>query len=235
MLEALEAIKTNDAEIKALGIQLTVSMCEELMRNGINFFHFYTLNLERSVSSILTKLGVQEMAVLKKGLPWKGSRSNLAGDAEAVRPIHWANRYKSYIQRTTTWDEFPNGRWGDNRSPAFGELSDIHVFRSVGSPEARRAMWGETLLSFQDVYHVFQQYVEGKIPMLPWCEEPLQGETASIVRQLARLNAAGVLTINSQPAVNGESSLHPTFGWGGPGGRVYQKAYGINFLHPFLA
>jgi hypothetical protein len=37
---------------------------------------------------------------------------------EDVRPIHWANRPKSYIKRTITWDEFPNGRWGDNRSPA---------------------------------------------------------------------------------------------------------------------
>jgi len=38
--------------------------------------------------------------------------------SEEVRPINWANRPKSYIKRTITWDEFPNGRWGDNRSPA---------------------------------------------------------------------------------------------------------------------
>lgn len=46
---------------------------------------------------------------------------------EDVRPIFWANRPKSYLQRTATWDEFPNGRWGDSRSPAFGELTDYHV------------------------------------------------------------------------------------------------------------
>jgi hypothetical protein len=27
---------------------------------------------------------------------------------EEVRPINWANRPKSYVMRTETWDEFPN-------------------------------------------------------------------------------------------------------------------------------
>ncbi|CAM9644273.1 unnamed protein product [Choristocarpus tenellus] len=42
---------------------------------------------------------------------------------------------------------------------------------------------------------------------------------------LGAINRRGFLTINSQPAVNGAPSNHPTFGWGGGGGRVYQKAY----------
>lgn len=46
---------------------------------------------------------------------------------EDVRPIFWSQRPKSYIQRTASWDEFPNGRWGDSRSPAFGELTDYHL------------------------------------------------------------------------------------------------------------
>lgn len=35
-----------------------------------------------------------------------------------------------------------------------------------------------------------------------------------------------------QPAVNGARSDHPIFGWGGPGGRVYQKAYIECFCSP---
>lgn len=35
----------------------------------------------------------------------------------------------------------------------------------------------------------------------------------------------GVLTINSQPAVNCASSQDKVFGWGTPGGYVFQKAY----------
>ena len=39
---------------------------------------------------------------------------------------------------------FCANRWGDNRSPAFGELSDSHFFRPVeGSKEDRLAMWGQ--------------------------------------------------------------------------------------------
>jgi hypothetical protein len=88
---------------------------------------------------------------------------------EDVRPINWANRPKSYIKRTVTWDEFPNGRWGDGRSPAFGELSDSHFFRpSEGSKEDRLAMWGEAPTELSDVYEVFAKFVEGKIPILPW-------------------------------------------------------------------
>ena len=46
---------------------------------------------------------------------------------ETTRPIFWSNRTKSYIARTESWDEFPNGRWGDVRSPAYGELDGYGV------------------------------------------------------------------------------------------------------------
>ena len=42
--------------------------------------------------------------------------------SETIRPIFWANRTKSYLARTENWDEYPNGRFGDSRSPAYGEL-----------------------------------------------------------------------------------------------------------------
>jgi len=143
-----------------------------------------------------------------------------------VRPINWANRPKSYIKRTETWDEFPNGRWGDNRSPAFGDLSETHFYRPVGgSKEDRLAMWGEAPLTPEEIFEVFASYVEGKIPIIPWCETPLHTETSVISSPLSAMNRAGFLTINSQPAVNGEKSDNPIYGWGGSGGRVYQKAY----------
>ena len=37
------------------------------------------------------------------------------------------------------------------------------------------------------------------------------------------MNAKGMLTINSQPPVNGVSSADKTFGWGGSQGFIYQK------------
>ena len=42
-------------------------------------------------------------------------------------------------------------------------------------------------------------------------------------RELAHVNRHGVLTINSQPAVNGMSSTDPVVGWGEKGGYVYQR------------
>ncbi|KAJ1360055.1 putative methylenetetrahydrofolate reductase [Parelaphostrongylus tenuis] len=35
----------------------------------------------------------------------------------------------------------------------------------------------------------------------------------------------GILTVNSQPSVNGAPSTDPLVGWGKPGGYCYQKAY----------
>lgn len=46
---------------------------------------------------------------------------------ETIRPIFWANRTRSYIARTENWDEYPNGRFGDARSPAYGEIDGYGV------------------------------------------------------------------------------------------------------------
>ena len=147
-------------------------------------------------------------------------------EKEDVRPIFWANRPKSYVQRTDNWDEFPNGRWGDSSSAAFGELSDSHFFSFLErNPEDRKAEWGEAPLEDCDVWEVFARYVEGRCSRLPWCAEPLQLETVSIIERLASINRSGFLTINSQPQLNGVDSEDPVFGWGGSGGVVYQKAY----------
>lgn len=150
------------------------------------------------------------------------------------RPINWANRPKSYVMRTEDWDEFPNGRWGDATSPAFGELSDLSHFYTftLGSEDDRRAMLGYNPTKPQDVYDVFAAYVEGKIPHIPWCETPLQAESFVIQKELLEINKAGFLTINSQPSVNGRPSSDKTFGWGGSGGYVYQKEYCECFCSP---
>ncbi|KAJ1434432.1 FAD-linked oxidoreductase-like protein [Ochromonadaceae sp. CCMP2298] len=233
--QSLEPMRDNDEEVKEYGVRLCKDICDRLSQHGTRGFHFYTLNLEKSVLAVLRELGVQDSVASRRAFPWRGSRSNLKGLSEEVRPINWANRPKSYIKRTITWDEFPNGRWGDNRSPAFGELSDSHFFRPVeGSREDLLAMWGEAPITPADVYEVFARYVEGKIPILPWCESALNQETIPLQPRLAAINRQGFLSINSQPAVNGERSSHPVYGWGGVQGRVYQKAYIEFFASPAL-
>ena len=100
---------------------------------------------------------------IQKPLPWKLS-ANHKRSAEEVRPIFWSSRPKSYIHRTKTWDEFPNGRWGISSSPAFGELSDYYLFylKSKLKPEVRRKMWGEELTCERDVFEVFKLYITGE-------------------------------------------------------------------------
>jgi methylenetetrahydrofolate reductase (NADPH) len=139
--------------------------------------------------------------------------------------------------RTEDWDEFPNGRWGDSTSPAFGELSEVSHFYpfSLGDDDDRRSMLGHEPKVPQDVFEVFAQYVEGDLPHIPWCETPLQPESFLIQHQLSELNRAGFLTVNSQPSVNGKPSADKTFGWGSPGGHVYQKEYCECFCSPLHA
>lgn len=240
---------------------LTSAESEDFQVEG---FHFYTLNLERSTTRILAALGAVEVldgssrassstmldqnqdqgrqrkesiseraTSTRRVLPWKPSAMDRRLK-EDVRPINWSNRPRSYVQRTDDWDDYPNGRWGDSTSPAFGELSELSHFYSftLGSDDDRRAMLGTCPLKETDVYEVFARYVEGKVPHIPWCETPLQPESFLVQSQLARLNRLGLLTVNSQPNVDGASSSHPAFGWGGKGGRVYQKAYVECFASP---
>ena len=68
---------------------------------------------------------------LHRGLPWRGARTKGNGLVEDVRPINWANRPQSYLLRTASWDDYPNGRWGDGRSPAvrYTTLCDVTLPR----------------------------------------------------------------------------------------------------------
>jgi methylenetetrahydrofolate reductase (NADPH) len=92
-------------------------------------------------------------------------------------------------------------------------------------------MYGE-LASVSDVVNVFVRFQRGEVKRLPWSESAeLQQETTVISSPLVWLNRQGLLTINSQPRVNAAPSSDVTFGWGAPGGYVYQKAY-IEFFAP---
>jgi methylenetetrahydrofolate reductase (NADPH) len=97
--------------------------------------------------------------------------------------------------------------------------------------EERRRLWGAELASERDLREAFALYVEGTKPRLPWCAR-LDEETVGLQAELARLSRNGLLTINSQPRVNGAPSTDPVYGWGGPGGFVYQKAYVEFFCSP---
>ncbi|RIA92482.1 methylenetetrahydrofolate reductase-domain-containing protein [Glomus cerebriforme] len=229
VLEELEPIKDDDAAVKEYGIKLATDMIRKMFADGIKGYHFYTMNLERSTRIILETLEFVPPVENVKPLPWCPSLS-AKRKKENVRPIFWRNRTKSYIARTEAWDEFPNGRWGDSRSPAFGELDGYGVSLKHSKKEAL-ALWGYPQ-KLSNIFDVFVQYCRGEVNSLPWSDLALAEESDIIREQLAHINSLGYLTINSQPAVNGVRSDHKIFGWGPKNGYVYQKAYLEIFISP---
>lgn len=230
LLESLEPIKNNDEAVRKFGIDWAIDTCRKILkRNIVPGLHFYTLNQEYATTEIVKALGLVCPNNLKP-LPWvlpvNHKRCN-----ENVRPIFWSTRPKSYVFRTNTWDDFPNGRWGNIDSPAFGNLNDYYFFfEPLRDFDQLRKMWGKELKSEQDVWEVFYCYLSGdtnrqghKVEYLPWNDESLKPETSVIIDKLAHFNKHGILTINSQPNVNGAPSSDPVFGWGYANGYVYQK------------
>ncbi|KAI8882467.1 methylenetetrahydrofolate reduct [Backusella circina FSU 941] len=205
IMDDLDQIKGDDQRVKDYGVDLAVETIKRVHAEaGVCSFHISTLNLERSTRLILEKLNLHKQKVGHpeiKVSPWA--------------PIHDPARLEM-------WDEFPNGRYGDSRSPAYGEntygagqvLATSEAIQKWGSPESE-----------QDVANLFGKYIKGDISSLPWCEEMLQTETDTIRQQLTDINNKGFWTVSSQPAVNGAPSTDEIHGWGPQGGYVYQKAF----------
>ena len=191
------------------------------------------MNLAQATRMVLEKLGLvsKDGTPLNKNLPWRQSLG-LNRREEDVRPIFWKNRNKTYVARTQDWDEFPNGRWGDSRSPAFGEL-DAYGIGLKGTNEQNIKLWGKPR-TLRDVANIFIRFIEKDLQSLPWSESPITDESDEIKHELIDLNKRGLLTLTSQPAVNGVSSSHPVHGWGPHGGYVYQKAYLEVLISPEL-
>ena len=233
MADALEPIKNDDEKVREYGIVQAVEQCQELIDNGTRFLHFYTMNLEAAILKTIKELGIMKD---RKALPF--SMANSAGrKGEEVRPIFWANKPSSYLKKTSQWDEYPNGRWGVSRSPAFnnddGFVSYSKKFTTT-NVEDKKKQWGATCTSLQDISNAFVSFVTGKIKKLPFSEGTMAVESEDINEVLVQLNSNKLLTINSQPRVNGAKSTDAKFGWGPENGYVYQKAYFELFVHPSL-
>ena len=64
---SLAPMKDNDEEVKEFGVRLCTDLCRTLSeRCNVKGYHFYTLNLEKSVMNVLTQLGVKESAASRR-------------------------------------------------------------------------------------------------------------------------------------------------------------------------
>lgn len=133
------------------------------------------------------------------------------------------------LGREATWDDFPNGRFGDSRSPAYGEIDGYGVSLHMSVTQAIK-LWGHPA-SRSDINDMFVKHIQGQLPAIPWSEEELLPESSTINPHLIALNTKGWWTVASQPAVNAVPSNHSTFGWGPKNGFVFQKSF-VEFFLP---
>lgn len=231
LIKILEPIKKNDEAVRNYGIEWTIELCKEILKSNLTpGFHFYTLNQVHSTSIVIKALNLSN-PICNRPLPWL-TPANHRRCKENVRPIFWSSRQKSYVYRTNTWNEYPNGRWGNVNSPAFGTLNDYHLFFESKQKKSKYLeMWGADIKDEKDVWEIFYCFITGTknkhgflVETLPWNED-LKSETNLIIEKLSTLNKHGILTINSQPNINGINSDDPQFGWGSSNGYVYQKVY----------
>eukprot|EP01138_Halocafeteria_seosinensis_P016498 gb/GECG01016829.1/.p1 GENE.gb/GECG01016829.1/~~gb/GECG01016829.1/.p1 ORF type:complete len:1242 (+),score=202.80 gb/GECG01016829.1/:1-3726(+) len=233
VLKDIESIRGNDEAVREYGIRLGTDLCRRLLDHGYYAIHFYTMNLNEAVSRILENLDMIPKPH-ERPMPWMMGPGDASSKRpqEEVRPIFWVKRAASYLSRTANWREFPNGRWGDARSPAYGELTDYYLAAKRPTVD-RKKMWGVPKTE-TDIRNIFVKYVDEEVHELPWCDTKITAESKVIIDDLRWLNMNGFLTINSQPKVNGAPSSDPTVGWGGKDGYVFQKAYVEFFCSPEL-
>ncbi|KAB8234710.1 methylenetetrahydrofolate reductase-domain-containing protein [Aspergillus alliaceus] len=293
ILSKLEEAKHDDDAVKRIGVDIIsniVGGVRDIPSPGLRGFHFYTLNLEKTVSFILERCDLippysEDFDALEDGgdisamdgaqlrsltrrrassinsLPHnrvivdklqisegssKASVSHEAPATSAGMPAMPPDRSTTLqiseglgaLGREATWDDFPNGRWGDARSPAFGEIDgygpSLHV-----PPSVAHRIWGFPV-SREDISTLFRRHVSGELHMVPWSEggaeegsPGLNAETEIIRSDLLKLiDGNGWWTLASQPAVNGVRSDDPIFGWGPPReGFVFQKPF-VEFFCP---
>ncbi|PTU21049.1 hypothetical protein P175DRAFT_0501677 [Aspergillus ochraceoroseus IBT 24754] len=294
ILAKLEEVRYDDDAVKRIGVDIIAEIVDgvrKLVCPGLRGFHFYTLNLEKTVSfiiercnlipdypedseavdvseelSALTVDGSQASTLARRrrassvgSIPHnrvivdrvtetssKGSVTHETPAASAGMPALPPDRNTTLqiseglgaLGREATWDDFPNGRWGDARSPAFGEIDgygpSLHV-----APAVAHRIWGYPV-TYDDISNLFRRHVSGDLYMVPWSEggaeensSGLNAETETIRPELLQLiDNKGWWTLASQPAVNGVRSDDPIYGWGPPGeGFVFQKPF-VEFFCP---
>ena len=52
-------------EARKIGIEVTTEQCADLLKNGIRYFHFYTLNQSEAVREIVSNLALYRLGLIK--------------------------------------------------------------------------------------------------------------------------------------------------------------------------
>ncbi|KAI0636604.1 methylenetetrahydrofolate reduct [Trametes polyzona] len=234
LMSELVPIRHDDQKVKDFGVDLAVDMIRKLQRGGIDGVHFCTLNLEKSVTRVLEALGLAgNIPTLANRLisdipapPERTVTPHTAADRAtkelATAPQPELEAGKGELNAAADWDDFPNGRFGDFKSPAYGE-TDRWGSSAIQSKSAL-SHWGNPQ-TVEDLTTMFLRYLHSKIPTTPFSPTPLSPESLMIFPHLEKLTRRGWWTVGSQPAINGLPSTDEVVGWGPKGGYVYQKCF----------
>ncbi|KAL8738066.1 MAG: hypothetical protein Q9181_001090 [Wetmoreana brouardii] len=276
LLEILDPIKADDEKVKDKGIDALCDIISDIQATRSDRprgFHFYTLNLEKVVGSILERCNLipPEQPQINEhdsaiddfltvpngtnGIPHiRKTSSNLPTSRRpSITSNHLTASHRSSSpapnnshtnpnnqpittpSREATWDDYPNGRFGDARSPAFGTPISYSPSSLPCTPAQARTIWGEPTTA-SDVTALFTSHISGNHPsQLPWSDgssPSLSPETALIRSHLLALTTTrNWWTIASQPAVDGIPSADSIHGWGPAKGFVFQKPF-VEFFCP---
>ncbi|KAG6828583.1 hypothetical protein H0H92_007373 [Tricholoma furcatifolium] len=244
VMDALAPISHDDQLVKDYGIKLAVEMIERIAKeNVVPGVHFCTLNLEKSVQRVLELLQwtgthphfhnklIAETAgnIIHPPASVDGSEfmvtpitaTNDAALGLANLPTSEMEAGRGELVNAASWDDFPNGRFGDFKSPAFGN-QDPWGGPGMRNDEVSQWRHPKTL---DDLTQLFLDHLHSKIATTPFSPTPLSPESLTILAHLEKLTKRGWWTVGSQPAVDGASSADEVFGWGPRSGHVFQKGF----------
>ncbi|KAI0672842.1 methylenetetrahydrofolate reduct [Trametes maxima] len=234
LMSDLVPIRHDDQKVKDYGVNLSVDMIRRLQKGGIEGVHFCTLNLEKSVTRVLEALGLagniptlaNKLIADSPSPPERTVTPHTAADRAAKEltsaPQPEPDASKGEINSAADWDDFPNGRFGDFKSPAYGDTD--RWGSSALQSKTTVSQWGNSK-TLEDLTNMFLRYLHSRIPTTPFSPTPLSPESLTILPNLEKLTRRGWWTVGSQPAVNGVPSTDEVVGWGPRGGYVYQKCF----------
>ncbi len=65
ILDRMEPVMDLPEEMRKLGVEFAVKQCDDLIKHGVNYFHFYSMNRSDSVSDILRALGIKKISKVR--------------------------------------------------------------------------------------------------------------------------------------------------------------------------
>ncbi|KAJ3889733.1 methylenetetrahydrofolate reductase-domain-containing protein [Lentinula edodes] len=238
VMSDVDAIKHNDQLVKNYGVELAVKMIRRITtETDVSGVHFCTLNLEKSVQRVLESLrwiGYSPQIVPNK-LIEEPTTENLPSGT--ITPVSAANVAtlglynmpptetevgSGELNKADSWDDFPNGRWGDSKSPAYGVQGPWGNNDAIN--QVTISQWGNPQ-SLDDLTALFLKYLHSDIDTTPFSSDPILDESKLILPHLRKLTERGWWTVGSQPAVDGIDSSDPVVGWGPRNGYVFQKSF----------